>query len=208
MRTLRVVSWIAVAAVLLVGSSAQAIQFHFIDFEDLTDLTSITNQYASQHATFSNAMILTSGSSLNEIDFPPHSGSNVAYNNFGVMRIDFGSTAYDWSAFFTYNAGVSVKVWDEFDNLLGTTTSAYSENYTTSANPFANEQLSFSSASGFRAITIEGFAGSGDIVMDDMSYSMADAPAAVPEPGTLVLFASGLAASGLTAIRARFRKRG
>ena len=51
-----------------------------IDFEGLPSGTMLTNQLAG--LTFTNSVVLTAGVSLNEFDFPPHSGTNVI-NNFG-----------------------------------------------------------------------------------------------------------------------------
>jgi hypothetical protein len=42
-----------------------------IDFEGFPDSTIVTTQYPG--LTFSNTIILTSGISLNEFEFPPHS---------------------------------------------------------------------------------------------------------------------------------------
>ena len=202
MRAFRNCAILTLSALLMVGSSAQAVQFFTLNFEGLTELSEVANQYAAQHATFSGATILTAGSSLNEIDFPPHSGTNVAHDFGTPVRIDFGLTAYDWSAYFTYNSAVTIKAWDESNNLLGIVNSSFSDNYVSTGNP-PNELLSFASATGFRAITIEGSSGAGSVVFDDVSYTVADEPNPVPEPGTLVLFAGGLGLSGLAAARRR-----
>src|SRR3990172_7139800 len=101
----------AIAAVLtacfLGVPQAFAVQSFFLDFEGLTDLEDVTTQFAAQYATFAGATALTSGAvggSLNEIDFPPQSGVNVLHDLAGPITIDFGLTAYDWSAYLTYNA--------------------------------------------------------------------------------------------------------
>jgi len=48
-----------------------------IDFESLAELEVVTTQFAAQDITFSNATTLVAGSLLNEIDFPPTSGTHV-----------------------------------------------------------------------------------------------------------------------------------
>jgi hypothetical protein len=58
-----------------------------INFDGSPDSTILTNQYPC--ATFSNAIILTAGISLNEFEFPPHSGTNVASDHGGPMSISF-----------------------------------------------------------------------------------------------------------------------
>jgi hypothetical protein len=52
-----------------------------VDFEGLADSTSLTNQYAG--LLFTNASVVTAGLSLNEIEFPPRSGVNVAIDTGG-----------------------------------------------------------------------------------------------------------------------------
>jgi hypothetical protein len=47
-----------------------------LDFEGFPDSTILSTQYSG--LTFTNAIILTAGISLNEFEFPPHSGVNVA----------------------------------------------------------------------------------------------------------------------------------
>ena len=56
-----------------------------IDFEILASLESVTSQFAG--LTFSNSTTLTAGISLNEFDFPPHSGDNVVSDDGGPITI-------------------------------------------------------------------------------------------------------------------------
>ena len=60
-----------------------------IDFESLTDSESITGQFPG--ASFANAIVLRAGISLNEFEFPPASGQNVASDSGGAMSIVFTS---------------------------------------------------------------------------------------------------------------------
>lgn len=73
----------------LLTFAAPAILANTIDFEGLPDSTNVTNQYSG--VIFSNAIILTTGISLNEFEFPPHSGTNVASDNGGPLSITFAS---------------------------------------------------------------------------------------------------------------------
>lgn len=81
---------------LIVGAANATV----IDFESLSDGTSVDNTYAG--ITFSNAMVLSAGISLNEFEFPPFSGQNVAYDNGGAIRINFAAPITWLSAYFTY----------------------------------------------------------------------------------------------------------
>src|SRR5688572_11915416 len=58
-----------------------------IDFDALGDGDgdAVTNQFAG--VMFSNATVLTAGLSLNELDYPPRSGSNVVYDNGAPITI-------------------------------------------------------------------------------------------------------------------------
>src|ERR1700674_3903171 len=81
-----------------------------INFEGLSDSTILTNQYPG--LSFSNAIILTAGISLNEFEFPPFSGSNVASDNGGPMRIDFTQPVADVGGFFTYAESLTLRAFD------------------------------------------------------------------------------------------------
>src|ERR1017187_5126472 len=97
-----------------------------IDFEGLPDGTILTNQYPG--VTFSNAVILTSGVSLNEFEFPPHSGTNVVSDNGGPISISFATPVQSFGGYFTYAEQLSVGVFDAQNVLLGSLTSAFSNN--------------------------------------------------------------------------------
>src|SRR5882672_6224065 len=62
-----------------------------LDFEGFSDSDFLTTQIPG--LTFSNAMVLTASISLNEFDFPPHSGSNVIFDAGGPIGISFASAA-------------------------------------------------------------------------------------------------------------------
>jgi hypothetical protein len=78
--------WGGILPVLLAASLSTAFaQNAPLTFEGYADSTILTNQYTG--AIFSNAIILTAGITLNELEFPPHSPSNVASDNGGPMSI-------------------------------------------------------------------------------------------------------------------------
>src|ERR1017187_3439196 len=70
-----------------------------VGFEGLADSTVLTNQYSALYGvTFSNTvvvntLVLSKQVSLNEFEFPPHSGTNVVTDNGGPMTIKFASPA-------------------------------------------------------------------------------------------------------------------
>ena len=81
-----------------------------IDFESLPDSTVVTNQYTG--LTFSNAIILTAGISLNEFEFPPLSGTNVASDNGGAMSIDFSASVLGFGGHFTYSEALALQAFN------------------------------------------------------------------------------------------------
>jgi hypothetical protein len=58
-----------------------------LDFEGFPESTSPTNQYPD--LLFSNTTVLTAGVSLNEFEFPPHSGTNMAFDDGEPISIAF-----------------------------------------------------------------------------------------------------------------------
>ena len=165
---------------LIVSSPARAAT---IDFESLPDSTILTNQYSG--LTFSNAIILTAGISLNEFEFPPHSGTNVVADNNGPMNVAFSSPVSSFSGYFTYSEPLTLQAFNAASVQIASATSLFSANYVSSGNP-PSEFLQVVSASGISSVTIMGDPAGGSFVMDDIAYT--SAATGVPEPGTFSLF--------------------
>ena len=165
-----------------------------LTFEGFSDLTVITNQYP--RVVFNGATILTAGISLNEIDFPPHSGVNVVINSVGPMELVFSSSINYFSGYLTYNNGMTVEGYDVLNNLLDTAIGAFSANFVSSGNP-PNEYLRID-ASGITRVVLTG-GGSNSFVLDDAQFT-----GSVPEPSTFFLLGAGL--GGLALIRRKARK--
>jgi hypothetical protein len=158
----------------------------------------LTNQYAG--VQFTNALILTAGFSLNDSEFPPHSGTNVACNSDGPIEIVFATPVTDVDAYFTYSDGpLTLSAFDSGASLLDTATSLFSNNEALSGDPgsSANELISFGSTAGISAITIAGDHSSASLTftMDDLSYAASTGPsAATPEPSPISMLVTGLIA--------------
>src|ERR1035437_8615795 len=71
-----------------------------LTFEGFPDSTVLANQYPG--GVFPNAIILSAGISLNEFEFPPHSGTNVVSDNGGPLSIGFSSPIQSFTGYFTY----------------------------------------------------------------------------------------------------------
>jgi hypothetical protein len=162
----------------------------FIDFETLNE-GDLVGGLLGPDVTFSNASILTAGSLLNELDFPPRSGANVALDDGGAMRLDFGTEISSFSAYFTYTAPLTLEFFDGSSNSLGVVTSLFDANYLSSGNP-TNELLSAAFA-GTASLIVRGSPTGGSFMIDDVAFETSDV-APVPEPSTVLLIGSGLAA--------------
>jgi len=186
---------IASLALLLLPGPQPSFGF-VITFEGLNDLDSITNQYAAEGVVFENAIALLSGAvggSLNETDFPPHSGVAVASpENSGFMFLKFDPAFIFVGGFFTYSlfpvdAFLTLTAYDSSANILGTVHSTFHDNTGISGNP-PNEFLSISGVGEIKTLQIDG---PGDQwTLDDFTATGATP---IPEPATIILVASGLA---------------
>ncbi len=138
-----------------------------IDFEGLPDSTILINQYPG--VTFSNAIVLTAGISLNEFEFPPHSGTNVGADNGTPVAIAFSSPQSTFSGYFTYTSAITVTAYNAANTVVATATSKFNSNPALSGDPgsMPNEFLRVS-ALGITRITI---ASSGDFTFDDLSFT-------------------------------------
>lgn len=161
-----------------------------IDFEGLADSTILTNQYPG--ITFTNAIILTAGISLNEFEFPPHSGVNVASDNNGPITIVFSSPVLSFSGYFTYVEPLTLDAFDSLDNQVDSAVSAFSSNDALfgDVGSSPNEFLQVSSAGGVSSVMITGDPDGGSFAMDDISFT-----SAIPEPNSIFLLLSGAALS-------------
>lgn len=129
---------------------------YFIGFDDLSDLTPVTNQYHGLGLDFSGATALTAGISLNEFEFPPLSGTNVVFDDGGAIRVTFNAPVLDTGGYFTYSAPVTLTAYDSLFNPVGTVRSGYSSNMALSGDTGSspNEFLQVAFAGGIRAIWI------------------------------------------------------
>jgi hypothetical protein len=159
-----------------------------IDFETLTEGISVDAAF-DPDVTFSNAVVLTAGSSLNEIDFPPHSGTNVVFDSGSPIRLDFADPVSSFSAFFTYATAVTLQFYDFSSTLLGAVSSV-ADNNTTSGTGLTNELLAGAFA-GTSFVTITGAASGSSFVLDDVVFETIENQA-VPEPASAPLLVAGI----------------
>lgn len=184
---------------LLISGPAHAIT---IDFEALTELDSVTTQFSG--LTFTNATVLTSGSTLNEFEFPPSSGLNVVFDDGGAMQIDFATAALTVSGRFTYSEALTLTAYDSLLSPVATVNSLFGSNLVLSgeAGSSANELLALNYAGGISRLLITGNALGGSFTLDDFTYTTGDIlpppppppppPGGdVPEPTSLILVALG-----------------
>jgi hypothetical protein len=194
MRPERKLSTVLFAAALIglcVGGEGRATT---IDFEGFPDSTILTTQYPG--ITLSNAIVLTSGISLNEFELPPHSGVNVASDNNGPITIDFSTPITSFSGYFTYIEPLTLDGFDASDTQVATAASAFSSNDALFGDPGSspNEFIDLSFAGGMSSVTITGDPLGGSFTMDDMTYTAS--VSTVPEPSTdalLIIAICGIA---------------
>jgi hypothetical protein len=143
---------------------------------------------------YSNASVLTAGVSLNEFEFPPKSGSNVATDDSGPMTLAFSVPVVSFGGFFTYLVPITVSAFDTGANLLGSVTSAFSSNLALSGDVGSspNELLQLAGLSKIAKVTVSGDPAGSSFVADDVQFGT------VPEPRTMGLSSAGMA---LLAIR-------
>jgi len=192
--------WLAVVILLLIPRFLLA-DVTTIDFESLSDGDILTNQIPG--LTFTNTIVFTAGFSLNEIDFPPHSGVNVVSDNGGPISIAFDTPVLGFAAYFTYVEPLSLAAFNASNAQIAGASSLFSNNTATGGDPGSspNELLQVSSLAGISSVSIAGDPAGGSFVMDDVTLTTA--PSSVPEPSSLSLTVTGL---GLAAFCWRKRR--
>ena len=184
---------------LLLSAGGLAYPATLIDFDSLSDGDSITNQLAGQGVTFQNAIALTAGLSLNEFEFPPFSGSSVLGDNGGPIIILFSALQSMVFANFTYATPVTIEAFGATNVSLGMVSSApgcaSNRQLTGTAGCPSNEQLTLLGIGSIARITITASPGGNSFALDDLTFEAASVT--VPEPSSLVIAGSALAALGL-----------
>ena len=168
-----------------------------LNFDEFDDGTVLTTGYSGME--FSNTIILSSGLSLNEFEFPPRSGGNVASDDSGPIVITFLSPVQSFSAYFTYLEPLQVTAFNAASVQVAQANSLFANNLLESGEVGSspNEFIGLAFASGIASVQITGAAEGASFVMDDLSVS------AVPEPGMLALLACGALVVGGAARRRR-----
>jgi len=139
------------------------------NFDALFDGTLLTGQYSG--ATFTNAIILTTGITLDEFELPAHSGASVASDNGGPLAIVFATPLRAFSGYFTYAAPLTVQAFDGSNTAIGSAVSAYSNNQALSgaSGSHPNEFLQITSAASIYKVVISGAAPGTSFAMDDVA---------------------------------------
>lgn len=146
-----------------------------IGFESFADGTLITNQY--QNAFFNNARVLTAGLSLNELEFPPHSGHSVVTDDGGAITLTFPSPILRFSGYFTYRVQITIIAFDSLGKPVSTVESSFANNLALTGNPnLPNEFLKIAFSPGISKIVITGDQSGNSFSMDDIDFSESISP--------------------------------
>lgn len=169
-------------------------QATLVTFEGLSDNLSLSNEISG--LTFNGATVLTAGLSLNEFDFPPKSGDNVAAALTNLLEVTFAGLMDTVGGYFTYADSLTFSIYDTNGGLLASIQSAGTSN-------LGSNELITLSGQGIALLRINS---NSNFTLDDLSYSNASVP--VPEPATILLFVigiMGLGASRFTRNRCNLR---
>jgi len=164
-----------------------------IDFEGLVDEEAVSNQFSGLGVTFSGQVAaLQAGASLNDLEFPPHSGVNVIASDLGQIDVAFTTPQASVGAFITYSGPVTATAFNAQNAVVATAVSTLTSNTVSSGNA-PNESISLS-FTGITHVTIVGPAG--EFTVDDLTVTpvtIIDTPE--PEPDVVILAVLALAAS-------------
>jgi len=161
-----------------------------LDFEDLSDMTALTDQYVSFGIAFSGGTVLEAGRSLFEEELPPHSGVMALLVEESPFVVRFSFLVDEVSLFATYDAPIILNFYDVMGNRLGGLFSAYSSNLGLSGEPGShpNELFGFVSDAVIASVVIAIDGTIGSFTVDDL----AACPIAVPEGPTWVYAGASL----------------
>ena len=80
------------------------------DFEGFSDTTVLATQYPG--LTFSDATVISAGITLNEFELPPHSGTNVVFDDGGPVSMGLVASVVSFSNYFTYYEPITLAAYD------------------------------------------------------------------------------------------------
>lgn len=199
-------SWwvkVGVAGALAAGGLVQAAPITY-NFEAFGDGTALGSQISG--LSFTNALVLRAGDSLNDVEFPPHSGAAVVMDDGGAIEIQFAAPVLGVSAFFTYTVPLTIEAFDSSHQSLGSVTGTFSANTQLSgfSGSSPNEELGllFSTAQ-IASVRFTGDSAGASFALDDLTVEFAQGGGTVPEPQSLALVLAALAASAAVARRRR-----
>ena len=177
----------SLVALVLLALPAGAVTLVFLDFESLSDLEEVTTQFAASGITFTNTRALTAGQSLNEIDFPPSSGTDVISGlGSGPLTIHFSQPADSVQLNLVSNGFVTLSFFDASDALI--------LSYTTSSP--LGVPISTGSPAGLAIakMTLANAGGDADtFTVDNLLARLDDRTPPIPEPSAFLAMACGLA---------------
>jgi hypothetical protein len=175
------------AVALPARANAAPVTINFESFNDLDPVGTVSG------ATFTNAIVLSEGISLNEFETPANSAPNVASDDLGPMEIGFATPISSFSGYFTYAVPLTVEAFNGAI-LVASVNSTFSSNLALSGDGGStpNELLSLAFAGGISSIVITGDAAGGSFTVDDIEFNTIDAQP-MPEPATLLLLGAGAA---------------
>ncbi len=195
MRFYAIVFLLAIAAPASLRADVTVVDFEtFPDATPILDSTPLNTQFPG--LTFTDATVISAGISLNEFELPPHSGTNVVFDDGGPMTISFTDPVLSFSGYFTYYEPLTVQAFDGSDTQVASAMSLFSVNVGCDPGPVClgdagsspNEFIKVAFAGGISSVTMTADPNGSSFVLDDATY----ATAAVPEPTSVFLLLSVL----------------
>jgi hypothetical protein len=193
LRTARAVLPFAIVLCLaLIGERSLLAGVIVVDFESFNDSDLITTQIPG--LTFTNAIAFTAGISLNEFEFPPHSGNTVASDFSGPIAVAFSAPVFSVGGYFTYEEPLSLTAFDASDNPVASASSLYSNNDAFFGDPGSvpNELIDVSFPGGISSVTATADPNGGSFTLDD--FTVETTATSTPEPDCGLLCLAGFGA--------------
>lgn len=167
-----------------------------VDFEGFADSIQLTSEIPG--LTFNDATVLTAVISLNEFDFPPHSGIKVIATFGGLLTVSFDSPVNLVSGFISYNdtaTGVNLSLYDINNMLLA---DAFFESPVSQEGMIKNQFISLGSANvSSMVLSLNSAISDMPFTFDDFSYL------SIPEPATILLISLGVLGINYSTIKPR-----